>query len=97
MFCVFFVDKKLAVFLDYDGTLTPIVRNPDQAYMSEEMRQTVCFCLVFWSMLKLCLCVRFVLLLKLFQQRLSLAEGVTKSIGLFSWMSYTMQEVMDWI
>lgn len=34
-------NKKLALFLDYDGTLTPIVRNPDQAFMSDEMRGTV--------------------------------------------------------
>lgn len=33
--------KKVAVFLDYDGTLTPIVRNPDAAFISKEMRQTV--------------------------------------------------------
>jgi len=30
--------KQLAVFLDYDGTLTPIVRDPDAAVMSEAMR-----------------------------------------------------------
>jgi alpha,alpha-trehalase len=34
-------DKKIAVFLDYDGTLTPIVESPEQAVLSEEMRQTV--------------------------------------------------------
>jgi trehalose 6-phosphate phosphatase len=33
--------KRPAVFLDYDGTLTPIVERPEQAVMSEEMRQTV--------------------------------------------------------
>lgn len=33
--------KRLAVFLDYDGTLTPIVKNPDKAFMSEDMRSTV--------------------------------------------------------
>ncbi|GIL47496.1 hypothetical protein Vafri_4312 [Volvox africanus] len=33
--------KRLAVFLDYDGTLTPIVSNPDDAKMSEEMRNVV--------------------------------------------------------
>lgn len=27
------------MFLDYDGTLTPIVNDPDQAVMSEEVRQ----------------------------------------------------------
>ena len=33
--------KQAAVFLDYDGTLTPIVERPEQATISEEMRQTV--------------------------------------------------------
>ena len=30
--------QKLALFLDYDGTLTPIVRRPEDATLSEEMR-----------------------------------------------------------
>jgi trehalose-phosphatase len=30
--------RKLALFLDYDGTLTPIVRRPEDATLSEEMR-----------------------------------------------------------
>ncbi|CAI0413719.1 unnamed protein product [Linum tenue] len=34
-------NKKIAVFLDYDGTLSPIVDDPDQALMSEEMRSAV--------------------------------------------------------
>ncbi|KAI3424243.1 hypothetical protein D9Q98_009599 [Chlorella vulgaris] len=33
--------KLVAVFLDYDGTLTPIVSNPDQALMSEHAREAV--------------------------------------------------------
>lgn len=33
--------KRLAVFLDYDGTLTPIVNNPEEAFMSQQMRDTV--------------------------------------------------------
>ena len=37
-------DKLLTVFLDYDGTLTPIVPEPDQAFMSEEMRSAVKAC-----------------------------------------------------
>ena len=28
-------EKQIVVFLDYDGTLSPIVNNPDQAYMSD--------------------------------------------------------------
>lgn len=33
--------KRLAVFLDYDGTLTPIVDTPEQALLSESMRDTL--------------------------------------------------------
>lgn len=33
--------KEPVVFLDYDGTLTPIVATPDLAVISEEMRETV--------------------------------------------------------
>ncbi len=34
-------DQALAVFLDYDGTLTPIVERPEDAVMDEGMRDTV--------------------------------------------------------
>ncbi|MBX6363005.1 MAG: trehalose-phosphatase [Gemmatimonadetes bacterium] len=33
--------RRLAVFLDYDGTLTPIVDRPDLAVLSEDMRETL--------------------------------------------------------
>ncbi len=33
--------RQAAVFLDYDGTLTPIVDTPAQAVLSDEMRTTV--------------------------------------------------------
>lgn len=33
--------KEPVVFLDYDGTLTPIVATPDLAVISDEMRETV--------------------------------------------------------
>ncbi|EEF39079.1 probable trehalose-phosphate phosphatase D [Ricinus communis] len=33
--------KSLVVFLDYDGTLSPIVDDPDKAFMSEKMRSAV--------------------------------------------------------
>jgi trehalose-phosphatase len=33
--------KKAAVFLDYDGTLTPVVSDPDKAFMPQEMRAVV--------------------------------------------------------
>ena len=33
--------KLLTVFLDYDGTISDIVRNPDEAYMTDEMRTAV--------------------------------------------------------
>ncbi|KAL5057927.1 hypothetical protein RYX36_029531 [Vicia faba] len=34
-------DKKIAMFLDYDGTLSPIVEDPDCAFMSEPMRKAM--------------------------------------------------------
>jgi trehalose-phosphatase len=33
--------KRVALFLDYDGTLTAIVERPDQARLSMEMRRTI--------------------------------------------------------
>jgi len=33
--------RKLGIFFDYDGTLTPIVSDPDKAIISEEMRNIV--------------------------------------------------------
>lgn len=33
--------KKIVMFLDYDGTLSPIVDDPDRAFMSDEMRFAV--------------------------------------------------------
>jgi alpha,alpha-trehalase len=33
--------KRIAVFLDYDGTLSPIVETPEQAVMPEEIREAV--------------------------------------------------------
>src|SRR5215813_4689999 len=33
--------NRLTVFLDYDGTLTPIVNHPENAWLSESMRQTL--------------------------------------------------------
>lgn len=34
-------NKKIAVFMDYDGTLSPIVDDPDRALMSNDMRCAV--------------------------------------------------------
>jgi len=34
-------NRTLAVFLDYDGTLTPIVKNPSEARISEDMMKAV--------------------------------------------------------
>ncbi|CAK9171139.1 unnamed protein product [Ilex paraguariensis] len=34
-------DKKIVIFLDYDGTLSPIVDDPDRAFMSADMRSAV--------------------------------------------------------
>ncbi|KAI3792340.1 hypothetical protein L2E82_06217 [Cichorium intybus] len=34
-------DKKIVIFLDYDGTLSPIVDDPDRAFMSPDMYSAV--------------------------------------------------------
>ncbi len=34
-------DKRPVLFLDYDGTLTPIVRRPEMAVLSQDMKETV--------------------------------------------------------
>ncbi|KAI4311665.1 hypothetical protein MLD38_036543 [Melastoma candidum] len=34
-------NKKVVIFLDYDGTLSPIVSDPDNAFMSNDMRLAV--------------------------------------------------------
>ena len=34
-------DRSLALFLDYDGTLTPIVSQPEDALLAEEMRDVL--------------------------------------------------------
>jgi trehalose-phosphatase len=34
-------NRQLAVFLDYDGTLTPIVSHPEKASLSDSMRQAL--------------------------------------------------------
>ncbi|MCA1787259.1 MAG: beta-phosphoglucomutase family hydrolase, partial [Desulfobacteraceae bacterium] len=34
-------DRKIALFLDYDGTLTPIVNDPAKAFLYEKTRQTL--------------------------------------------------------
>ncbi len=36
-----FEDRRVAVFLDYDGTLTPIVSRPEQAVLPQQMRSTL--------------------------------------------------------
>lgn len=35
--------KQIVVFLDYDGTLSPIVANPDRALMSDEVSFTLIY------------------------------------------------------
>jgi alpha,alpha-trehalase len=34
-------NRNIALFLDYDGTLTPIVNDPDKAFLDENTRQTL--------------------------------------------------------
>jgi hypothetical protein len=35
--------KQVAVFLDYDGTLSPIVEDPERAFMSDQVRTAPLF------------------------------------------------------
>ncbi|GFQ04417.1 probable trehalose-phosphate phosphatase e, partial [Phtheirospermum japonicum] len=35
------IGKQIVVFLDYDGTLSPIVDDPNRAFMTNEMREAV--------------------------------------------------------
>ncbi|KAL6573310.1 hypothetical protein OROHE_001769 [Orobanche hederae] len=35
------IGKQIVVFLDYDGTLSPIVDDPDRAFITNEMREAV--------------------------------------------------------
>jgi trehalose 6-phosphate synthase/phosphatase len=37
----FLADRQLALFLDYDGTLTPLRRHPSEALLAPEMRATL--------------------------------------------------------
>ena len=37
--------KEIALFLDYDGTLSPIVNNPDRAFISDEVKCQCSLCL----------------------------------------------------
>src|SRR6266513_1987729 len=34
-------EKRNAIFLDYDGTLTPIVSHPEDAWLSDSMRRAL--------------------------------------------------------
>ncbi|MEM7409711.1 MAG: bifunctional alpha,alpha-trehalose-phosphate synthase (UDP-forming)/trehalose-phosphatase [Myxococcota bacterium] len=43
-FADFLKSYRLALFLDYDGTLTPLRDHPDQAVLSPEMREAVVGC-----------------------------------------------------
>jgi len=31
------IGKRIIIFLDYDGTLSPIVNDPERAFMSDEV------------------------------------------------------------
>jgi trehalose 6-phosphate phosphatase len=41
---IFPKEKKLVLFFDFDGTLSPIVKNPEEAYISDEMKRALKKC-----------------------------------------------------
>ena len=43
---IFPKEKKLVLFLDFDGTLSPIAKNPEEAYISDEMKRVLAKCSV---------------------------------------------------
>jgi trehalose 6-phosphate phosphatase len=51
--------KVVVIFLDYDGTLSPIVEDPDCAFMSEEVRVQDSFWSIYFMVQQTCnFCVR---------------------------------------
>lgn len=46
--------KQIVTFLDYDGTLSPIVADPDKAYMSKKV------CLLFHSLFLSLISIQFI-------------------------------------
>jgi trehalose-phosphatase len=42
-------NKKIVLFLDYDGTLSPIVNHPEDAYISQEMRSALRQCAQYYT------------------------------------------------
>lgn len=44
--------KIIVVFLDYDGTLSPIVDDPDRAFMSEEVSFSIFLLLKYPNLLE---------------------------------------------
>ena len=46
--------KKVVVFLDYDGTLSPIVEDPDRAFISEEVTVRYFFWLMYFMVSTVC-------------------------------------------
>ncbi|XP_039017757.1 probable trehalose-phosphate phosphatase E [Hibiscus syriacus] len=69
------------MFLDYDGTLSPIVADPDRAFMSKKMRKTV---------RKVAKCFPTAIV-----SGRSVDAG-TRYITLSSWLSYITLEAMEW-
>ena len=41
---IFPKEKKLVLFLDFDGTLSPIVKHPEDAYISDDMKKALQKC-----------------------------------------------------
>lgn len=70
-------DKKIALFLDYDGTLSPIVDDPDSAFMSEAV-SIVCLLVMSTLLVKFSLISDFSALSFLLAQMRATVRSVAK-------------------
>lgn len=82
--------KQIVMFLDYDGTLSPIVEDPERAYMSDEVWFSsyflfLCFRAfsVFWQLLILRWERQWKAWLDISQPRLSLEDVVIRYVSTF--------------
>ena len=92
--------KQIVMFLDYDGTLSPIVENPDQAYMTDEVCFSSYFLLlpvlsIFLTTLLVRRCeMQWKVWLDISQPRLSPEGAVTRYVFITSFLN--LLEIKDY-